>query len=107
MDGAERAAGDDASDDELGGVDLPVLPAPLMVRRLRRLLPEPEPGGLAAAAPAAPVLRRGPLRGAAEVALQLLVEALEVDLVRPDEPGVPAPAARSGMPHRAQTCRRS
>lgn len=89
VDGTEGAAGNDAFDDELGGVNLPVLPAPpLLLRRLRL----PQPRGPAAAAP---WLRRGwrvPLL-AAEVALQLLVEALEVDLIRPHEPRVPAPAA--------------
>jgi hypothetical protein len=72
VDGAEGAAGDDAPDDELGGVDLPVLPPPAG-------------GGLLL------LLLRGP--GAAEVALQLLVQALEVDLVRPHEAAVAASTA--------------
>jgi hypothetical protein len=101
VDGAECAAGDDGLDDELGGVDLPVLPAPPK-RRLQVLRAQPR--GLAAAAPSPGPgnLRDGggdpaPLRRAAEVALELLVQALEIDLVRPHEPCVPA--ARAGVPH--------
>jgi len=85
VDGAEGAAGDDALDDELGRVDLPVLPprAP-GVRPGASAALVGAPGGLLLA------LLHGP--GAAEVALQLLVQALEVDLVRPHEPPVPAAA---------------
>ena len=98
MDGAEGAARDDAFNNELARVDLPVLPAPPQ----RRELLGPQPRGLAAAAPRPGGRADAPLRGAAEVALELLVQALEVDLVRAHEPRVPARAG--GLPHAWWSC---
>jgi len=86
VDGAEGAAGDDALDDELGGVDLPVLPP-----GAERVLPPADAALVGAGGGLLLALLHGP--GAAEVALQLLVQALEVDLVRPDEPPVTSSAA--------------
>ena len=90
VDGAEGAAGDDALDDELGGVDLPVLPP-----GAERVLPPAAAALVGAGGGLLLALLHGP--GAAEVALQLLVQALEVDLVRAHEPRVPARAG--GLPH--------
>lgn len=88
VDGAEGAAGDDPPDDELGGVDLPLLPPlPAVLRVVRG----GERGRLAATLVGGRLLLallHGPR--AAQVALQLLVQALEVDLVCPHEPSIAA-----------------
>jgi len=91
--GAKGAARDNTLDDELGGVDLLVLTAPPQRRQLLRA----QPHGLAAAVPHPGGWADSPLRRASEVALELLVQALKVDLVRAHEPSV---AARTGgLPH--------
>lgn len=67
VDGAEGAAGDDPLDDQLRRVDLPLLPRLTGVAAAVTLL----------------LLLHGP--GPAQVPLQLLVQCLQIYLVRPDK----------------------